>query len=787
MEAPKRKTSLGQRLLLALVAMLLPLAAVAAAGVIAFRTSIGALEEFHDEIVSESQAIDSVRDLLVGVEEYAEEYAEEGNPAAGDQFFTLSRRIERGFDELAKLNRPRERRLASAAQALWEEAFGVVEKIVPRPGLAETDPLEEFHDPLDEAGEQLADLYSLNGEQIAGEISAFRAHEREQLLAVLVILIVSSIAAVLLATRLRHSITAPLLALRKAATEFGSDNLSHRVPFEGDDELGGVARAFNRMAAIVGEQRTALTATAERQRETVKSLERSEAKKEESLSRLRATLESTADGILVVDQEGRIVDYNGKFVDMWRIPEPVMESKDDEKAVSYVLDQLREPDAFVAKVQHLYEAPEASSFDFLEFKDGRIFERYSKPQIMGGTTVGRVWSFRDLTEQRHLEGNLRQAQKMEAIGQLAGGIAHDFNNLLSVIQNYAMFLAESLEGDESRSQDVQEIRRAAERAASLTHQLLTFSRKEVVQPVVVQPDAAVAEVAKLLNRTLREDIELSLKTTSDVRQVEIDAGQLDQLLMNLAINASDAMPDGGTLTFETRNVSLREELQTVTGTIQPGDYVRIDVADTGCGMDKQVLERIFEPFFTTKPRGTGTGLGLATVYGIIEQAGGHISVESHPGRGTTFELYLPALPVGMTSDESPQHDAVTGGMGETVLVAEDEEGVRGVVTRILSRNGYSVLAASSGAEALDLFTQQTDAIDVVLTDVIMPGMSGKELADRIGELRPGVPILYMSGYEDRTISQRGVLRGKGYVRKPFTATELLREIERALESSLLKR
>jgi two-component system cell cycle sensor histidine kinase/response regulator CckA len=778
---------LGRRLQLALAVMLLPLVAVAAAGVIAFGTSIGALEEFHDEIVAESQVIDHVRNLLVGVEEAAEEYVEAGSGAAGDEFFIVSRRIESGFDELAKLNRPRERRLASAAHNRWEEAFAVVDEIEPRPGLAATDPLEEFHDPLDEAGELLADLYSLNGEQIAGEISAFRAYEREQLLAVLVILIVSSVAGALLAARLRRSIAAPLLALREAATEFGSDNLSHRVPFEGDDELGGVARAFNRMADIVGEQRTALTETAERQQETLESLERSEARKEESLSRLRATLESTADGILVVDREGKIVDYNGKFLDMWHMPESVMQSKDDEKAISYVLDQLIDPNAFVAKVQQLYEAPESSSSDILEFKDGRIFERYSQPQIMAGTTVGRVWSFRDMTEQRHLEGNLRQAQKMEAIGQLAGGIAHDFNNLLSVIQNYAMFLAESLDGDDSKSRDVEEIRRAAERAASLTHQLLTFSRKEVVQPVVLGPDAAVAEVAKLLERTLPEDIELSLKTGTDVRQIEIDAGQLDQLLMNLAINASDAMPNGGTLTFETRNVSLGEETRVVTGTMQPGDYVVIGVADTGCGMDKQVLERIFEPFFTTKARGTGTGLGLATVYGIIEQAGGGISVESQPGHGTTFELYVPALPEDVTSEETPQQHEASRGRGETVLVAEDEEGVRGVVTRILSRNGYTVLPAPSGSKALDIFNRQTDEIDVVLTDVIMPGMSGKELADRVEELRPGTPILYMSGYEDRTISQRGVLKGKGYVRKPFTATELLREIERALEASLLKR
>src|SRR5919106_454560 len=251
--------------------------------------------------------------------------------------------------------------------------------------------------------------------------------------------------------------------------------------------------------------------------------------------------------------------------------------------------------------------------------------------------------------------------------------------------------------------------------------------------------------------------------------------------------ASDAMPNGGTLTFETRNVSLREEARVVTGTMQPGDYVVIGVADTGCGMDMQVLERIFEPFFTTKARGTGTGLGLATVYGIIEQADGHISVESQPERGTTFELYLPALPDDVTSEETPQQHEVSKGRGETVLVAEDEDGVRGVVTRILSRNGYTVLPASSGSTALDIFSRQTEEIDVVLTDVIMPGMSGKELADRIEQLRPGIPILYMSGYEDRTISQRGVLKGKGYVRKPFSATELLREIDRALEGSLLKR
>lgn len=779
MRSAVRTTSLAARFSVALGVMLLPLVAAAAVSLSAFRASVAEIEEFHREVVAESESIDRLRTLLVDAEETAEEYVDQGDRSAARRFLALSRRIDESFAEMAKLDTPTERRLAAEARASWQRAFEVAAGPIPATGAPGSDALDDFHDPIDNAGGLVADLYSLNGTEMGRQVTLLRAQERGQLLGSLVVLVAGSIGAVLLASRLRRSITAQLQSLQEAAAEFAADNLAHRVAFEGDDELGKVAGAFNRMASTVGRQRSALVATARRQQQAVARLERSERSKEESLSLVRATLESTGDGILVVDRDGNIVDFNRRFVEMWRVPKSLMQSKDIDEALGHVLDHLMDPDAFLAKVHKLHQQPEVSSSDTVVFKDGRVFERWSQPQMMSGKPVGRVWTFRDVSEQKRLEVELRQSQKMEAIGQLAGGVAHDFNNLLSVIQNYAVFVGETLDDDDPRREDVEEIRIAAGRAGSLTRQLLTFSRKEVVQPVVLNPNAAVDEVAKLLRRTLKEHIELDLKVGPEVRLIEIDPGSLHQVVMNLAINASDAMPDGGTLTVETRNVTFAGERQLRTGALPLGDYVCIGVSDTGCGMGPDTLERMFEPFFTTKPRGAGTGLGLATVYGIVEQAGGNIHVDSQPGLGTTFEVYLPAVPSEISTD-APRRDLTSPGRGQTVLVVEDEDGVRRVVCRILSTNGYTVMAAASGSEALDLLIRQGRDVDLVLTDVIMPGISGRELADRIGELLPDMPVAYMSGYED-LVAPGGGVHGRNYLLKPFSGDQLLEMIELALE------
>src|SRR5205809_225751 len=787
----------------------------------------------------------------------------------------------------------------------------------------------------------------------------------------------------------------------------------------------------------------------------------------ETLSLLSATFESTADGILVVDLAGRIVSFNRTFAELWRIPDSVLESKDSAQTIAFVLEQLADPPGFLSKVREVYARPDASSFDVLTFKDGRIFERFPQPQRIAGKSVGRVWSFRDVTEskraeqiqlatyriseaahaartlqelfgaihrivgelmpaknfyialydaanddltfpyhvdeydtdfpskkpgkglteyvlrtgqpllvtpevhaelerrgeveligppsidwvgvplkigdrtigvlvaqtyapgvryrdtekhilqfvstqvamaierkrteeqlhdserkyrllfetnpepmfvydfqtlrilavngaavarygytepeflqltlrdirppeeqgrldeelarrpddgavragvrhwtkqgkrfdvdlvarplefagrrarlvlardvsaQRQLEEQLRQSQKMEAVEQLAGGIAHDFNNLLTAILGSTQLLLHNTPSGDPRREDAEEIRHAGLRAAELTRQLLAFSRRQVLAPKVLDVNSVVAHMDRMLRRLLGEDVELATSLDPAAGAVNADPGQLEQVLLNLAVNARDAMPGGGRLSIETTRVTLHDEHVERRHRMPAGDYVGLAVADTGVGMDETTQAHLFEPFFTTKEAGKGTGLGLATVYGIVKQSGGYIWVYSEAGHGTTVKIYLPRVP-GVAESPAPASEPqqVRGG-DETVLLVEDAAPVRTLARRSLEARGYRVLDAADGPSALELSARHAGGIDILVTDVVMPGMSGRELAERLVPARPSMKVLYTSGYTDDAMVRQGVLNaGVAFLQKPFVPDTLARKVRQVLD------
>ncbi|MGO9447157.1 MAG: ATP-binding protein [Solirubrobacteraceae bacterium] len=391
-------------------------------------------------------------------------------------------------------------------------------------------------------------------------------------------------------------------------------------------------------------------------------------------------------------------------------------------------------------------------------------------------------------EQERLQNQLHQAQRLESLGQLAGGIAHDFNNLLAVIINYAAFVADDLNATpitdkdrKSMSEDVEQISLAAEKAAHLTHQLLAFARREVVQPAIVDVNDVVSAVEQLLRRTLGEHVELHSSLADDLRPVLADPGQLEQILVNLAVNARDAMPDGGTLRIDTANMEIDEDYAASRPELSPGPHVRLRVSDTGVGMPPETAQRAFDPFFTTKPPGQGTGLGLATVYGIVQQAGGRAQIYSEIGVGTTFTVLLPATEQASAPEES-QSDSQPARGEETILLVEDEQALREVTRRILTGAGYRVIVAANGPEALETADTHSGPIDLVLSDVIMPQMPGPQMVAQLLAQRPSVRVLLMSGFAQPILDAGGHLdEGMTLIEKPFSGPTLLAKIAQILE------
>ena len=651
---------------------------------------------------------------------------------------------------------------------------------------------------------------------------------------------------------------------------------------------------------------------------------KAEAALRESELHLRVILEATADGILAVDNAGRLLKANRRFAELWRIPAALLESRDDRAMLDFVLSQLVEPEAFQRKVQALYGSA-ATDLDTVVFKDGRIFERYSSPLLMNRVVSGRVWSFRDITESRtneaaaaandervrllldstaegiygvdldgkctlvnqsclrmlgydraeellgrfmhdlmhhsqadgaplpadscHVyqsyregrpvhsleeafwrkdrtaipvelwshpifkegkaigavatfiditerkrtveslaksETNLRQSQKMESVGRLAGGVAHDFNNILTAISGYAGFVMAGLPEGDQRRDDLQEVLAAGERAARLTRQLLAFSRKQILNPEVLDVNAAVGGIVNMLKRLIGEDIKLETQLAAQPCLVKVDAGQIEQVFLNLAVNARDAMPKGGMLTFETGIVTAAEDFSSRHPDMSRGPLVCLRVRDTGCGMTDEVKAHLFEPFFSTKEKGKGTGLGLSMVYGIIRQSGGDIEVESAPGRGTTFRIYLPQIDErkqdkGKVEGKGQGPDVVSGG-NETVLLVEDEDTIRRLGARVLTANGYAVLVAADGQAALKALERHGRAVDLLITDVVMPGMSGRELAQELASKNMVRRTLFISGFTDDAIVRHGVLEpGLAFMYKPFSPDALLRRMRDVLD------
>jgi PAS domain S-box-containing protein len=490
-------------------------------------------------------------------------------------------------------------------------------------------------------------------------------------------------------------------------------------------------------------------------------------------------------GICRCDATGKILDANPAFLEMLGyssveelIGQHIYNFYDDADQWFDLADFLRSSEPFKGLTAEWKRKDKTTT--------GVRVSGRSVSNGRGGGVVFELFA-EDITERRVLEQQLRQSQKMEAVGRLAGGIAHDFNNLLMVISGYSEFLLERLGTEPTLRAPAQEIASAAERASSLTRQLLAFSRKQMLAPKIVNLNSIVTENVKMLTRMIGEDIDLVMVPSTSLWPVRADSGQIEQVIMNLAVNARDAMPSGGKFTIETSNVTLDEDYARFHAPLRPGDYVMIAISDTGGGMDAETQSHIFEPFFTTK--GTkGTGLGLSTVYGIVKQSGGYIWVYSEVGKGTTFKVYLPRVAAlgetAVAQAVAPVDTRAVEPGTETILVVEDEANLRYLARQFLEKQGYRVIEAADGAVAMQIAVAHEGVIHLLLTDVIMPGMNGRELAQRISEIRPNVKVLYMSGYTENVVGHNGMLdAGVRLLQKPFNLRDLKSKVREVLDAS----
>src|SRR5215472_188737 len=513
-------------------------------------------------------------------------------------------------------------------------------------------------------------------------------------------------------------------------------------------------------------------------RATQEELRRSEAN-------FRSLVTNAPYGICSCDSSGKILDANPAFIELLSM------SSVEEVVGQHIYSLYSDNEQWFDLADHLRSSAPFSGLTAEWKRKGEVTTvvRVSGRSVTNGRKEGVVFEIfaEDITERRALEQQLRQSQKMEAVGRLAGGIAHDFNNLLMVISGYSEFLLERLGAEPHLRGPAQEIASASERASALTRQLLAFSRKQMLAPRIVNLNDIATENLKMLTRMIGEDIDLVMTPGKRLWSVRADAGQIEQVIMNLAVNARDAMPSGGKLTIETANTTLDEEYARMRAPLYAGDYVMVAISDTGAGMDAETQSHIFEPFFTTKGL-KGTGLGLSTVYGIVKQSGGYIWVYSEVARGTTFKIYLPRVPFVEEPLVQPavsrsQFQKVEPGT-ETILLVEDEANLRYLARQYLEKQGYKVIEAADGAVAMQIAVAHEGVIHLLLTDVIMPGMNGRELAQRISEIRPNVKVLYMSGYTENVIGHDGTLEaGVRLLQKPFNLRDLKDKVREVLDAS----
>ena len=528
-----------------------------------------------------------------------------------------------------------------------------------------------------------------------------------------------------------------------------------------------------RLLAAAKETQRTLLLMVEEQRHTEAALRESE-------SRTRAIVEAAVDAIVTTDEEGRIASFNPAAQRLFGYTVAEIAGRD----ASILLAAPRPGDRASPGEVIDWRVPGVARETVGRRKDGGSFPiSLSVSEFWVGARRGFAGIARDLTEHRRLEEQFRQSQKLEAVGRLAGGVAHDFNNLLGVIMIYSEIASRRLEPGHPSREKITQVMEAAQRASALTRQLLAFSRRQVLEPKVLDVNALLRDFEKMLRRLIGEDVQLLFRPGADLGNVRVDPGQIEQVLMNLAVNARDAMPRGGTLSIETAEADDGEIRANAHWEVKGGRYVRLRVADTGEGMDEATLERIFEPFFTTKPSGVGTGLGMSTVFGIVKQSAGHILVDSAPHRGARFDIYLPRVADSADDRTNPVSLARPAG-GETILLVEDNATFRVAISEILRGLGYRVLVAGDADAALELAGACEGPIELLLCDVVMPKTSGPEIAARITASRPGTRVLFMSGYSSEALGNRGTLNpGTQILEKPFTHDDLARRLEKVLGST----
>lgn len=587
-----------------------------------------------------------------------------------------------------------------------------------------------------------------------------------------------------LAAKLADLHVKPLKQIQGTARRIAEGHFDHRLALTQRDEVGALASSFDAMADALEKYVLRLRS----QQEAVAASE----------NRFRSLVDQSLAGIYII-QDGKFVYVNPKLAEIFgytqeeiapeqyseAVPPPRADGKRPPSKTPMDLVAPRDRPLVAENIRKRIEGESSGirySFQGLR-KDGKIIEVevYGSRTTMGGRPAV-IGMLLDNTESKSLQKQLLQAQKMEAVGRLAGGVAHDFNNILTTILAYSSFLQDNLPADDPKRADVHEIQISAQRAASLTRQLLIFSRQQVLQPQPINLNLIVSGMEKMLRRLIGEDVALTASLHPALGRIEADPGQMEQILMNLSVNARDAMPKGGGLTIETANVNLDEAYASQHAEVRPGPYVLLSVSDTGCGMSQEIQSRIFEPFFTTKGPGKGTGLGLSIVYGIVKAGGGHLSVYSEPGHGSTFKIYLPRIQTPAQETVQEQETAASTTGNETILLVEDDEQIRRITRRTLADQGYAVLEASHGLEGLEIGQRHNGPIHLLLTDIVMPRMGGDELAGKLTALRPKTRVLFFSGYSESGVIQSIIKKSRiHFLQKPFTPDALIKKVREVLD------